>query len=104
MILKEENMKNKKSMFLSSLHLSPYTLFYTRFYYNHSSLYSFYVDTTDTITQLQEQIARMGKQIGRLQHATHVDLDPQVQGQVATTIYHPSEAEANRYPPIRPSD
>src|SRR6202000_3237647 len=46
MILKEENMKNKKSMFLSSLHLSPYTLFYTRFYYNHSSLYSFYVDTT----------------------------------------------------------
>ncbi|OAQ22044.1 hypothetical protein K457DRAFT_26416 [Linnemannia elongata AG-77] len=41
--------------------------------------------TNNTILQLQEQIALMGQQITRLQRATNVDQDPQVQGQVAAT-------------------
>ncbi|KAF9553221.1 hypothetical protein EC968_010613, partial [Mortierella alpina] len=58
----------------------------------------------DTIQLLQEQIARMGDQIARLQHATNVDRDPQIQDQIAATTYYPSDAEAEKYPAIRPSD
>lgn len=60
--------------------------------------------TNDTILQLQEQIARMGEQIARLQHANDTDKDPQILQQLPTTFFHPSDAEANRYPAIRPSD
>ncbi|KAF9943464.1 hypothetical protein BGZ72_004007, partial [Mortierella alpina] len=60
--------------------------------------------TNDTIQLLQEQIALMGDQIARLQQATNVDRDPQIQGQVAATTYFPSDKEAEKYPAIRPSD
>lgn len=43
--------------------------------------------TNATIQLLEEQIARMGDQIARLQHATNVDQDLQIQGQVATTTF-----------------
>ncbi|KAF9176769.1 hypothetical protein BGZ50_009687 [Haplosporangium sp. Z 11] len=60
--------------------------------------------TNDTIFQFQEQIARMSEQIAQLQNANNVDKDPQIQEQIPTTIFHPSDAEASRYPAIRPSD
>lgn len=58
----------------------------------------------DTILQLQEQIARMGEQIACLQHANEVDKDPQIAQQYPTAVSHLSDAEANRYLAIRPSD
>ncbi|KAF9899827.1 hypothetical protein EC991_008248 [Linnemannia zychae] len=60
--------------------------------------------TNDTVIQLQEQIARMNEQIARLQYANDNDKDPQILQQITATFFHPSEAEANRYPAIRPSD
>lgn len=60
--------------------------------------------THDTIQLLQEQIARMGDQITRLQRASNVDRDPQIQDQIAATTYYPSDKEVEKYPAIRPSD
>lgn len=60
--------------------------------------------TNDSILQLQEQIARMGEQIAHLQNTNNMDKDPQIQEQIPTTTFHPSDSEASWYPAIRPSD
>ncbi|KAF9920033.1 hypothetical protein BGZ67_001614, partial [Mortierella alpina] len=46
----------------------------------------------------------MGDQIARLQHASNVDRDPQIQDQIAATTYYSSDYEVEKYPAIRPSD
>ncbi|KAF9176285.1 hypothetical protein BGZ50_001140, partial [Haplosporangium sp. Z 11] len=58
--------------------------------------------THDTIQALQEQMAQINEQLARLQGSS--SSDPQIQEQRPIAFFHPSEAEALRYPPIKPSD
>lgn len=46
----------------------------------------------------------MGDQIARLQHATNVGWDRQVQDQISAARNYPSDYEVGKYPAIRPSN
>jgi hypothetical protein len=101
----ETTRKGKVNKFCSGANGTDHLLLFRQGRYPHSFEFTpSSMNTDETIQLLQEQIARMGDQIARLQHATHVDQDPQIQGQVAATTYFPSDREADRYPAIRPSD
>ncbi|KAG0367712.1 hypothetical protein BGZ54_003390 [Gamsiella multidivaricata] len=56
----------------------------------------------NTIANLQEQVANMARQIAILQSSR--DSDPQLEEPISVKTYHPSAEEAERYPPIQPSD
>jgi hypothetical protein len=56
----------------------------------------------DIIATLQEQVANMARQITLLQ-SSHSS-DPQIEEQAPIKTFHPSNEEAERYPPIRPTD
>ncbi len=64
----------------------------------------------DAITQMQQQLDTLVVQISQLQTAKPVDKDvddfkdEQLTPHIAPMDYTPSEAEAEFYPPIRPSD
>ncbi|KAI8603746.1 hypothetical protein EDD21DRAFT_15569 [Dissophora ornata] len=61
---------------------------------------------TNTIAALQEQVANMAHQLSLLQCSgdSVKKSDPQLKEQTPIRIYHPSPKEAERYPPIKPSD
>ncbi|KAF9558310.1 hypothetical protein EC968_007192, partial [Mortierella alpina] len=60
--------------------------------------------TSNDINDLREQLAQMAKQMAQLQ-ASHSRIeDPQIERQQPSTVFHPSDAEAKLYPPIKPSD
>jgi len=61
------------------------------------------MSTDDSIQALREQFAQMAEQLARLQERT-TDRDPQIEDQRPSTVFYPSDAEANRYPPIKPTD
>ncbi|KAF9972924.1 hypothetical protein BGZ75_001328 [Mortierella antarctica] len=60
--------------------------------------------TSNDINNLREQLAQRARQMAQLQ-ASHIRIeDPQIERQQPSTVFHPSDKEAKRYPPIRPSD
>ena len=56
----------------------------------------------DTIIALQAQVADLARQLANLQRDTTDD--PQMEEPSAIKIFHPSDTERDRYPPIKPSD
>ncbi|KAG0290858.1 hypothetical protein BGZ98_003261, partial [Dissophora globulifera] len=58
-------------------------------------------DSNDT---LREQVAQMAEQLARLQGLSSSNDDPQIKYQRSIAIFYPSDAEASRYPSIKPED
>ncbi|KAG0196002.1 hypothetical protein BGX28_000256 [Mortierella sp. GBA30] len=59
---------------------------------------------TDDLATLHEQLAQLAQQLALFQTHNTRDADPQIEDQRPSTIFYPSDTEARRYPPIRPSD
>ncbi|KAI7826195.1 hypothetical protein BC939DRAFT_475887 [Gamsiella multidivaricata] len=62
------------------------------------------MSAANSIDALREQLAQMTEQLARLQERNTTDRDPQIKNQRPSTVFYPSEAEARRYPPIKPND
>ncbi|KAG0304776.1 hypothetical protein BGZ98_005034, partial [Dissophora globulifera] len=58
----------------------------------------------DSIKDLREQLDQLTEQLARLQTLNNNDNDPQITYRRPPTVFYPSEAEAARYPPIKPDD